>query len=349
MRPSKASLYAMLSAVLLSLSGGGLIWWQQKQISTDIAYVGTRIYEIKSPADGLIAQSALSDFTKVPSNTPLFRLTPAEHHDLNMQQHALEAEKSELSVMQLQAEIAIAELQIEKFEGQLSAVKGAVDTALSEHERIRLLYQRGVVDLTAAEKAAQSLRESQAALTTLQIEVKTAKKQRDALKTSVASMRAEHQIASRKQEAERRNAALSEVAAPTELTIAKVFHSTGEWVEQGQLLAHAYNANDLWIDAYFDESDLARLATGQHVQVTFDSLDATFSGTIDSISSVGGAILSPLSPNYSSGHVIRITQRYIARIPLSSLRSADEFTEPQPSLQQFIRPGMSARVDVDTP
>lgn len=113
----------------------------------------------------------------------------------------------------------------------------------------------------------------------------------------------------------------------------------GDLVSVGKRLASLVPMNELYIDANFKETQLARVVPGSKVRVHVDAFDdATIEGTVQSISPGSGSVFSMLPPENATGNFTKVIQRVPVRIVFSK-----EDLE-----KHNLRAGLSVVVDVDT-
>ena len=74
---------------------------------------------------------------------------------------------------------------------------------------------------------------------------------------------------------------------------------------------------DVYIDANFKETQLARLKPGQPVSISVDALGGhDITGTVASVSPASGSVFSLLPPDNATGNFTKIVQRLAVRIRL---------------------------------
>ena len=114
---------------------------------------------------------------------------------------------------------------------------------------------------------------------------------------------------------------------------------TGDYVQTGQRIASLVPLDDIYIDANFKETQLARLRPGQPVSISVDALpEHAIEGHVASLSPASGAVFSLLPPDNATGNFTKIVQRLPVRIEVPAAVAA----------QRILRPGMSAVVGVNT-
>jgi membrane fusion protein (multidrug efflux system) len=110
-------------------------------------------------------------------------------------------------------------------------------------------------------------------------------------------------------------------------------------VQIGQRIASLVPLSDVYIDANFKETQLARIRPGQSVSISIDALPGdTIKGRVASLSPASGSVFSLLPPDNATGNFTKIVQRLPVRIEVPSTLAA----------QHLLRPGMSVVVGVDT-
>jgi membrane fusion protein, multidrug efflux system len=86
----------------------------------------------------------------------------------------------------------------------------------------------------------------------------------------------------------------------------------------GQSVMTIRSLNDLWIDANFKETQIAKLRIGQPVKIEADMYGShqEFNGRISGFTMGTGQTLSLLPPQNATGNFVKIVQRLPVRIDL---------------------------------
>ena len=112
----------------------------------------------------------------------------------------------------------------------------------------------------------------------------------------------------------------------------------GTYVQPGQTLI-AIVEPEVWIEANFKETQLAKMQLGQPADITIDALPGhTFQGTVESFSPASGAQFAMLPPDNATGNFTKVVQRVPVRVRLEpeSIRGYED----------RLRAGLSAVVAV---
>jgi len=127
------------------------------------------------------------------------------------------------------------------------------------------------------------------------------------------------------------------VVAPVSGRIAMKNIDPGKYVMPGQALL-AIVKEDIWVIANFKETQIAKMAVGQPVEIKVDAYPSMkFSGHVDSLQSGTGSVFSLLPPENATGYFVKIVQRVPVKIIIDS-----KFDSQHP-----LWPGMSVVPTVD--
>jgi len=109
------------------------------------------------------------------------------------------------------------------------------------------------------------------------------------------------------------------IRAPIDGVVDKTFVEAGEFVRPGQRLAIVHDPRVVWVEANIKETDVARLRTGQQVDVRVDAYaDARYTGRVESIGSSTTASYALLPNPNPSGNFTKVTQRLPVRVALDN-------------------------------
>ncbi|MGH7300926.1 MAG: HlyD family efflux transporter periplasmic adaptor subunit [Candidatus Rokuibacteriota bacterium] len=204
--------------------------------------------------------------------------------------------------------------------------------------------------LTQAEKEVQ---QAQAALASRGLAVSQAKQRINEARAVLGRVESQRrQVAVKEAEIERAVASLSqaqadlafaelqlqhtEVRAPADGVVSKKSVEPGQVVQMGQPLLAIVPLHEVWVQANFKETQLARVKPGMPVTVEIDTFPGkVFHGTVDSLSAGTGARFSLLPPENATGNWVKVVQR----IPVKIRLDPEEFGNPL-----TLRAGMSAYV-----
>jgi len=132
------------------------------------------------------------------------------------------------------------------------------------------------------------------------------------------------------------NVSYTRIVAPADGRVTRKSVEPGDYVETGQALL-ALVPTEVWVEANYKESQLKKMAPGQHVRVAIDALGGrTFAAHVDSIQAGSGAQFSLLPPENATGNFVKVVQRVPVKIV---------FDEPLPT-DRTLGPGLSVTPSV---
>jgi membrane fusion protein (multidrug efflux system) len=128
----------------------------------------------------------------------------------------------------------------------------------------------------------------------------------------------------------------TKIFAPTDGIVGRRGAEVGQQVQPGQELFAFVQSGDVWITAYFKETQLKKMQPGLRARVHVDALGRDYSGTVESLGAASGARFSLLPPENATGNFVKVVQRIPVRIRLQGRQSQLE----------RLRPGMSVEPKV---
>jgi membrane fusion protein (multidrug efflux system) len=307
-------------------------------VTTDDAYVRAYNTTLGAKVAGYVSEFLIDDNTKVRAGDVVARIDDGDYV---------------LAVNAARDKIATQEATIERFDRQIDAQRANVKQAGAQ-----------LVSAQAAQKRMQSELERQQALAGKEFATKQTLEQsvanRDQADASVQSAQAALDSATanvdvlqgQRKEAVRtlaelktalakaeRDLSFTEIRAPMDGVVGNRAAQVGDFVQTGQRIAALVPLSNVFIDANFKETQLARLQPGQPVTITVDALPGQkFDGIVASVSPAAGAVFSLLPPDNATGNFTKIVQR----LPVRILVSADV------AERGALRPGMSVVAAVNT-
>ncbi|MET0173708.1 MAG: HlyD family secretion protein [Agrobacterium vaccinii] len=329
--------------VLAALAGGGWYgyqWWTDGRflISTDDAYVKGDIAVISPKVSGYVAKVDIVANQEVKAGDPMVTLDDGDYRNA-LEQAQAQLETQQLSLNRIDAQIAGAEASL----AQAVAQKGALDAALRGADinlkRATELQSKDVGTAAssdnaqiAMEQAKANLVAGEAGVVSAQANIDLLRAQRKEAEGSVKSLEISRDKAAR-------DLSFTVLRAPYDGVIGNLSVQTGDLVSVGKRLASLVPMDDLYIDANFKETQLAKIEPGSKVRVHVDAFgDHDIEATVQSISPASGSVFSLLPPENATGNFTKVIQR----VPVRVVFSKEDLAKHK------LRAGLSVVVDVDT-
>ncbi len=329
--------------VLAALAGGGWYgyqWWTDGRflISTDDAYVKGDIAVVSPKVSGYVAKVDIVANQEVKAGDPMVTLDDGDYRNA-LEQAQAQLETQQLSLNRIDAQIAGAEASL----AQAVAQKGALDAALRGADinlkRATELQSKDVGTAAssdnaqiAMEQAKANLVAGEAGVVSAQANIDLLRAQRKEAEGSVKSLEISRDKAAR-------DLSFTVLRAPYDGVIGNLSVQTGDLVSVGKRLASLVPMDDLYIDANFKETQLAKIEPGSKVRVHVDAFgDHDIEATVQSISPASGSVFSLLPPENATGNFTKVIQR----VPVRVVFSKEDLAKHK------LRAGLSVVVDVDT-
>ena len=287
-------------------------------VSTDDAFVTGTVVPISPQVKGRVVAVYIQDNQKVRAGEPLF--------DIESDDYAALVEQSRKSLLQLvseqgqlQAALGEANETLAKARADLQSAQARLDYALKEKNRYQDLLANRVVPKSRFDLAESQWQVARAAYKADQASVS---------KAAAAIRRIESQLETQKYAIGQRQAALTlaridlgrtRVKAPLAGRIARKNVDPGKYVQPGQPVLSVVSADDIWVVANFKETDVAKIAVGQPVEIKVDAYPGvTFRGRVNSFQPGTGAVFSLLPPENATGNYVKVVQRLPVKIVFDS-------------------------------
>jgi len=228
---------------------------------------------------------------------------------------------------------------IDQAKAQMVSAQAAAKRAQLELDRQQTLAAQKFASQQTLEQAQANRDQSSAAVDNAQAGIDAAAANLDVLKAQQQeAARTLDELKTALAKAER-DFSFTVIRAPVDGVFSNRAVQTGDYVQTGQRIASLVPLDDVYVDANFKETQLARLRPGQPVSISVDALpDHGIEGRVASLSPASGAVFSLLPPDNATGNFTKIVQRLPVRIEVP----ADVLAK------RVLRPGMSVVVSVNT-
>lgn len=325
--PRRRRTFRILLLVVLILSGG--VWGARaihrmlEREETDDAYVAARVHQAASRISGTVLEVLVEENTEVKKGDVLARLDPRDTQS-RVNQATAQLEQSEAQLTQSTSQIADAKARIAQAEAQL-------EKADSDYNRVKNLAAMKVASKQELDAATAAFEAGKAG-------VESARAAAKAAEAWSQVVEAQKRTAQTVLEDARLQNSYTVITAPVSGKVGRRNVEVGNHLQPGQPI-FAIVEPEVWVEANFKETQLARMRPGLDVEVAIDAIPgAAFSGTIESFSPASGATFALLPADNATGNFTKVVQRVPVRIQLSNSSTRD--------FAGRLRPGLSAIVSV---
>jgi membrane fusion protein (multidrug efflux system) len=333
--------FASVGAVAFVAAGWFGVEWLtvgRFTVSTDDAYVQAYNTTLAAKVPGYVANVAVTDNTRVHAGDVIATIDDGDYR-LAAESARNKVATQEATIARIGHQIEAQNAAVEQAKAQLSSAQAMATRTQLELDRQNTLAAQQFASHQTQEQAQANRDQAIAGVQAAQAALDSAAANVDVLKgqqQEAAGTLDELKTALAKTE---RDLSFTVIRAPIDGVIGNRAVQTGDYLQPGQRLASVVPLDDVYVDANFKETQLARLRPGQPVRISVDALpEDDISGSIESLSPASGAVFSLLPPDNATGNFTKIVQRLPVRIRVPSNIAS----------QGRLRPGMSVVVRVNT-
>ena len=320
----------ILATVVVIAAIAWILWqllvgrWHE---STDDAYVQGNVVAITPQAAGTVVSIGSDDGMKVDAGQVLVQLDPSDARVAYEQAVANLAS----TVRQVRGLYDV----VDAGQADLTARRVAVEKASADVKRREGLVATGAVSAEELAHARDELAAAQAALSASNGNLARNRALVDA--TTVIDQPQVKAAAAQLRQAYLNNQRMA-IVAPVSGYVAKRSVQLGQRVQPGTTLMTVVPLDQVWVEANFKETQLAKMRIGQPVQLHSDlyGSDVEFDGKLSSLGLGTGSAFALLPAQNASGNWIKIVQRVPVRIAL----------DPRQLAEHPLRIGLSMHTDV---
>lgn len=296
--------------------------------STDDAYAHGNVVAITPQVAGTVVSIGADDGMRVEAGQVLVQLDP------NDAQVAYDQAVANLAATVRQVRGLYS--AVESGEAELAAQRVAVTRARADVARREGLVASGAVSAEELAHARTQLDAAEAALSASRGQLSRSRALVD--ETTIARQPQVQAAAAQLRQAWL-NLQRAQIVAPVSGHVARRSVQLGERVQPGAALMTVVPLEQMWVEANFKETQLAKMRIGQPVTVHADLYgdDIRYTGHVASLGMGTGSAFSLLPAQNASGNWIKIVQRIPVRIEL----------DPAQLASHPLRLGLSMSVAVD--
>ena len=320
----------LLGPLVLILVGGAYYLFSGRIISTDDAYIKSRMLSVTATVPGQVVAVPVNDNQTVKKGDVLVVIDPAPYK-LRLASAEADLAQSILNADRLRAQVR---------SRQQDLVQANADTAYSQREfdRQKPLVSSGAVARSFNDKAERDLISAQAKAASLAQQIQADLAQLGGSIDTPDTQLPSYLSALAARDTAAYNLDHATIKAAADGRVGAVTVRSGEYVAAGQNLFPQIVSDDTWIEANIRETDLTNVRDGQPATFTVDAYPGhTFKAHVQSFSPATGSELSVLPAENATGNWVKIVQR----LPL---KLTPELHADDPPL----RAGLSVNVDIDT-
>ncbi|MFW2057265.1 HlyD family efflux transporter periplasmic adaptor subunit [Acinetobacter haemolyticus] len=348
--------YFMLILILAAILYAIWALFFNHSVSTDNAYVGAETAQVTSMVSGQVAEVLVKDTQQVKQGDVLVRI---DERDAKIQLAQAQAElakaqrqykQSQANSRSLNSQVVVRNDEISSAQAQVTKAQADYDRASLELKRRNELAATGAISKEELSKAQSAVSTAKASLELAQAGLAQATSSRKAAESTFAANEALIQgvnedstpdvlVAKAHVDQAQLDLERTVIRAPVDGVIARRNIQIGQRVAPGTVMMSVVPVSDLYVDANFKESQLAKVKAGQKVTLTSDLYggDVIYHGTVQGFSGGTGAAFALIPAQNATGNWIKVVQRLPVRISL----------DPKELAEHPLRVGLSMQADID--
>jgi len=331
----------LLAGGLVALVAAQWDWWvgAARWQTTDDAYLTADLTPLAAKVPGYVRRVVVHDFQKVKAGDLLVEVVDDDYRAQVAQAEGNVASAqatAETIVQQKQLQIA----SIAEAEATIHASEADLTRYHLETVRQESLLQTGIAGthqiveqaIDNEQRAAATLAVNRAKLTQQTEQLNVLASQEMQARATIAVQQAAADLA-------RINLGYTRIIAPVDGMVGQRQVQDGQYVSAGTLVISLVPLPNIWVIANYKETQMTRVCIDQPARVTVDAFPgAVLHGHVDSWSPASGAQFSLLPPDNATGNFTKVVQRIPVKIVL----------DPDPAIDDLLRPGMSVIPTIDT-
>ena len=335
--------------LFILLLAGGLVafvatqwdWWvgSARWQTTDDAYLTADLTPLAAKVPGYVRRVVVQDFQRVKAGDLLVEIVDddyraqVEQAEGNVAAALATIETIEQQKLAQDAAIAEAEATIQASEADLTRYH--LETVRQQD----LLATRIAGTRQIVEQAVDNEQRTAATLAVNRAQLSQQREQLNVLDSQEKQARAALTVQKAALELARINLGYTRIIAPVDGMVGQRQVQAGQYLNVGTQVISIVPLPHVWVIANYKETQMTRVRVGQPARVTVDTFPGVvLHGHVESWSPASGADFSLLPPDNATGNFTKVVQRIPVKIVL----------DPDPAVDDLLRPGMSVIPTIDT-
>lgn len=331
-------LAAVLLAVILVATRWDRFEADRSVQTTDNATVQADTSVLDAKVSGYVRSVNFVDFQTVRAGDLLVQLDDREFRANVVHAQAALA-KAQAILANLDHEVAAQRAMIGQAQANAEGAASKFQLAVEDNRRFAGLSESGAVTGQEADSARVNVDVVRAGMASSVAAADLQKRQSEVLEGQRAQREADVLGAQAALDSARIALSYTRIVAPMDGTIGQRLVQPGSLLNTGTAVVNFVARTTPYVVANYKETQLARMAPGQPVEIRVDSFPGTLlRGRVSRLAPASGATFSAVPADNATGNFTKVTQRIPLRI---------DFLPGQPVVAR-LRPGMSVTTRVET-
>jgi membrane fusion protein (multidrug efflux system) len=320
----------LVGPIVLIVAGGIYYMMSGRYISTDDAYIKSRILSVTATVGGQITEVPVTDNQTVKAGDVLIQVDPAPYR--------LKLASAEADLARVVQDTDALRATVRSRQQDLAQENADLEYYQREFDREKPLVSTGAVSRTLYDQSERNLLSAKAKAASLEQQIRSELAQLGGGIDTPVQRLPNYLSALAARDTAAYNLDHATIRAAVDGRVGAISVRAGEYVNPGQALFPEINPSDTWIEANVRETDLDYARDGQPATFTVDAYPGhTFHAHVQSFSPATGSELSVLPAENATGNWVKIVQR----LPLKLVPEMQQGDPP-------LRAGLSVNVEIDT-
>ena len=347
--PRRSRLSAVIFRLFVLLLVAGLIlvvaeewdWWVGSAVlqSTDDAYLHADLTPLAAKVPGYVRRVNVADFQRVKAGEVPVEIVDDDYR-AELDQAEANVAAAEAAIQNIEQQKLLQAALIQQAEATIQAAEADVTRYHLEAVRQQTLLTGGLAGTRQlVEQADDNEKRAQATLVLDRAQLQQQRQQINVLDSQSKQALATLSAQKAARDLANINLGYTRIVSPVDGMVGQRLVFPGQYLSVGTQVISVAPLPDIWVVANYKETQMTNIRVGQTARVTVDAFPgAVLHGRVDSWSPASGAQFSLLPPDNATGNFTKVVQRIPVKIVL----------DPDPAIDDLLRPGMSVIATIDT-
>jgi len=316
-------------------------WWISSSglQTTDDAYLQADTTPLAAKVPGYVSRVLVQDFQRVHGGDLLVEIVDDDYR-AQLDQAQANVAAAGAAITNIEQQERLQETLIKQAEAEIASSEADVTRYHLETVRQQnLLKDQYAGTRQLVEQAVDNEQRAVSALALNRAKLDQQRQQLNVLESQKAQAIAALEGQKAARDLAKINLGYTRIAAPVDGMVSERLVRPGQYLNIGTQVISLVPLPNVWVVANYKETQMTNIRTDQKARVTVDAFPGkVLHGHVDSWSPASGAEFALLPPDNATGNFTKVVQRIPVKIVL----------DPDPSLADLLRPGMSVIATIDT-
>ncbi|HKD75596.1 MAG TPA: HlyD family secretion protein, partial [Ktedonobacterales bacterium] len=283
MRASRLKIVPLLITLVTAAVAASFGWAMWKTYMetpwTRDGVVRTYVVTMAPEVAGRIVELPVVDNQFVHKGDLLLVIEPTDYK-VAVQLNEAAVRQAQADAANVEAQITVQQAQVGASQAQVESAQAALTFAQQQAARYRDLAEKEVGTVQMEQQTASNLGQAQAALQNTQASLTLAQRQVASLKAQLGAAEANIARARAQLDQAQVNLERTQIHSPVNGWVTNLIVQLGDYATVGRSALSIVDADSFWVDAYFEETQLASIHEGDAAKIKLMSYSDIIHGTV---------------------------------------------------------------------